>query len=193
MKKIISMLTAIALLVTLACTSVFAETAGIPEVGTTAEEEEALDFENGNFEAVAFDGSIRAKIYVNNTWTPLEETALPGTACWLKENTEIELDNDCDAQIMNLGCMLIDPAEYDGVTTAEEMAAYLESLDLGYGYEIVTIHGIRALVYNSDGKYTLGACYELPEGLLNIYIDGITNEELENEAVLTLCSLTVEE
>ena len=193
MKKLIALLTAIALIAALACTPVFAEGTEIAEVGLTPEEEAGLDFENGNFEAVAFDGSVRAKIYVDNTWTSVEEGALPGTAVWLKENTEIVLDEDCDSCTVNLVCRMIDPAEYDGITTVEAMQEYLEGLEIGYECEIFTIHGIKALTFNGEGKYLLGACYELPEGLLYITVDGITNEELENEAVLILCSLITEE
>lgn len=39
----------------------------------------------------------------------------------------------------------------------------------------------------------MGAIYDLDEGFLMIIISGIVSEELENEAVLTLCSLTTEE
>lgn len=50
-----------------------------------------------------------------------------------------------------------------------------------------------ALLFNTSDKYAMGAIYDLDEGFLMIIISGIVSEELENEAVLTLCSLTTEE
>lgn len=191
MKKIVSILTVIALIAALACTSVFAEETAPVELGIN--DAESFDFENGNFEAVACDGSIHAKIYVNNTWTA--DTSVPaGMAIWMKENPEIQLDNDCDSQTMNLICSPVDSESYDGAATVEEMAKYIDTHEeMNVQYEICTINGIKAMVFNSIGKYQIGAYYELPEGLFFVAVDGITNEELENEAVLTVCSLTTEE
>lgn len=190
MKKMISMLIAIALILSLALTPVFAEDTELAEVGTY--DLDAYDYEIGNFEGVTYDGSVFAKIYVYDTWT-MDETAPAGFGIWMKENPEIQLENEYDSQTMNLVCKIVNPEEYDGVTTVEEMLTYLEGMGIGYEGEIVTVNGIRTLVFNSEGKYNMGACYELPEGLLMIIVTGITNEELENEAVTTICSLITEE
>lgn len=193
MKKLIAILTLIAMIASIACTAAFAEETGLIEMGLS--EEEYLDFEKGNFEGVTYDGSIRAKIYVDNSWILFEDTGIVATRTWWKSNPEIiipELE-DADASVMNLNCAFIDPASYDGAATLEGMKEFFDNNGFNYACEICTVNGIRALLFNSEGKSTLGAVYELPEGMLKITIDGITNEDLENEAVTTLCSLTIEE
>lgn len=194
MKKIISALIALILVSCIACAA-FAEAAETELVERGFNEDSDFDFENGNFEGVTYDGSIRAKIYVNNSWAPFEDNGITAGCIWWKANPEIEVAevDDADAGVMNIGCVLIDPESYDGAATLEAMKDFLDANGFNYDCEICTINGIRAMVFNSEGKYTLGAFYELPEGLFKVYVDGITNEELENEAVLTLCSLTTEE
>ena len=188
MKKIISTLIALALVACIACAA-FAEAAEteIAELGFS--EESDFDFENGNFYGVTSDGSVRAKIYLTNDFLYDEAAQLPGTAIWMRD-TGIENTGD-DAETatfwQNVVCRL-ETAETLGVSSLEEFV-----MDEGYEGEIFTVNGIRALLFNGPDKYILGGIYELEEGFLVITIDGIVNEDLENEAVLTLCSLTTEE
>ena len=193
MKKPLALLAALLLAAALLCTAA-AEEAALPERGYSNADD--FNYEAGNFEAVTFDGSVRAKIYVTAYWTA-DETAPAGYGIWIRENPEIAIPEEEGAAAMNLVCRLMDPAELNGEATAEGAAKLLDALNseagLEYGYDLCTVNGIKTLMYWSGDKYTVGAYCELPEGLLNISIDGITNEDLENEAVITLCSLIAEE
>ena len=185
MKKIISVLIALVLVACIACAA-FAEAA---ETELGFNEESDFDFENGNFYGVTSDGSVRAKIYLTNDFLYDEAAQMPGAAIWMRDTGIENTGDDSETATIwqNVVCRL-ETAETLGVSALEEFI-----LDEGYEGEIFTVNGIRALLFNSPDKYVLGGIYELDEGFLVITIDGIVNEDLENEAVLTLCSLTTEE
>lgn len=188
MKKIISALVALILVVCISCAA-FAETAEteLSELGYNKESD--FDFEKGNFFGVTCDGSVRAKIYLTNDFLYDEATQMPGTALWMRDTGIENTGDDAETETFwqNVICTL-ETAETLGATTLEEIV-----LDEGYEGEIVTVNGVKALLFNSSDKYVMGGIYELDEGFLMIIISGVVNEDLENEAVITLCSLTTEE
>ena len=188
MKKLLSVLIALALVACCAC-SALAETAPAApnEMGNP---ETCYDYTKGNFESVTGNGSVAAKIYVTGDWTYTGKDDLPMANYY--RDTGIEAPEDGSETltvVQNLNSALYTAAE-DGIATIEEfIAAYGEM----YTGELCTVNGVRAFLFNSEGKYILGGAYELEEGLLVITVDGIVNEDLENEAVLILCSLVIGE
>lgn len=175
MKKLISLLTVIALITTLCCAA-FAEEE-LYEYGLS--DVDAYNYEVGNFEGVTYDGTVHAKIFVDYTWEVFDGVP-EGVGFWTRENADWT-DEDGD-HTMTITATL---------TAAEDLHFNLEGS--GYYYEDCLINGNKATVYYNDEKTIMGANYELAEGILNIEIIGITDEAMENEAVTVFSSLLTEE
>ena len=174
MKKIVSVLLALMLMVS--CCAAMGETL---ELGIT--EQEYLDPQFGNFEAVANDGSIRLKFYVYNTWTPvyedLEHAGEAVTAMWTFGQ---------DVGFQTLICQFYTSADLGGVNTPEDMLAFLTGME--FIGDTVTVNGIPAVLYHTEFKEMMGGFYQVEGGWVNITVSNITSEDLENEAMLMLCS-----
>ena len=175
MKKLISLLTALMLLMT--CCAAWADAI---EMGTDGRQE--LDFEAGNYRAVAIDGSVHAKIYVGDTWTPetedLEHAGEAVTAMWYR---------GADEDFQTLLCHFYTFEDF-GTDTPEEMLAILRDMD--FEGDVFTVNGIPTVLFHTEYKDLLGGFYRLENGWLDITVGNITSEDLENEAMLMLCSVT---
>ena len=175
MKRLVSVLMALMMMV--CCCAACAETT---EIGIS--DQEYLDYEIGNFEAVANDGSIRMKLYVYYAWTPetedIEHAGEAVAAMWTR---------GADETFQTLLCQYYTAEDLGGIHTPEEMQAFLTGMD--FTADVFTVNGIPAVLFHTEFKDTLGGYYRLEDGWVEVVINNITNEDQENEAILMLCSM----
>lgn len=180
MKKAIAMILSLTLLLT-AC-SALASGLLLPEIGLGAD---AFNYQEGNFESVSNDGSVAMKMYVYNTWTPVEGDLTHAgeavTAMWTRGE---------DTAFQTLMCQFYAADAFAGIGTLDDMLAY--QLSVGYEGALVSVNGVTAILSYAPDMTVMGLTAKLDNGWLSIMIQNISGEAAQTEAMNMLSSLVAD-